>query len=95
MNEEYSGMIAVVRNATEQGLVVHLATRSTCAEHLERGDDKATEPLAAPAPALAPDPTDIQRRCWTITNAGEGTAQCWLYNGHDGEHQWAAYGKES
>jgi hypothetical protein len=44
---EFSGAISVFRNAKEQGLIVHVATRSTCAEHLAHGDDKATGRLAA------------------------------------------------
>lgn len=31
---------------------------------------------------------DTQRRCWTITTADGDYAQCWLFNGHPGDHQW-------
>ena len=44
--------------------------------------DVEREPLGPPGEGA------IQRRCWTITNAGLGVAQCWLFNGHDGPHQW-------
>ena len=37
-----------------------------------------------------PPPLAIQRRCWTISEGSDetGVAQCWLFNGHPGEHQW-------
>jgi hypothetical protein len=38
---EYSGAISVLRHAQEQGFPIHVATRSTCAEHIAEGDDKA------------------------------------------------------
>jgi hypothetical protein len=60
--DQYSGLIATVRNATEQGLIVHLATRATCAEHLEHGDDNATETLTAAAfPASRIDEEKLAR----------------------------------
>jgi hypothetical protein len=40
---EYGGCIAVIEQAKEQGWPIHVATRTTCAEHLEKGDDKAGE----------------------------------------------------
>jgi len=37
-----------------------------------------------------PKPGAIQRRCWNVlTDAVDAVTQCWLYNGHPGEHQWA------
>lgn len=40
---KYSGLIYYARRAEEQGWSLHVATRSTCAEHIAAGDDKATE----------------------------------------------------
>ena len=34
-----SGLIAIVDSAEKQGLTIHVATRPTCAEHIEAGDD--------------------------------------------------------
>jgi len=47
-------------------------------------------PPAAPATFGPPADGAIQRRCWTITESDTGVSQCVLYNGHEGEHQWAA-----
>ena len=33
------GLIATVDDAEKQGLTIHVATRPTCAEHIEAGDD--------------------------------------------------------
>lgn len=41
---------------------------------------------AEPTP---PRPTDIQRRCWTITE----TRQCGLFNGHPGDHLFGEIGQ--
>jgi hypothetical protein len=35
-----------------------------------------------------PQPTDVQRRCWTITE----TRQCGLFNGHPGDHLFGEIG---
>lgn len=44
----------------------------------------------APEPFGPPGEGAIQRRCWTINAGPDGwvTDQCWLFNGHDGPHQW-------
>ena len=37
-----------------------------------------------------PHHSDTQRRCWTITDSVGGSyTQCWLFNGHSGEHTFA------
>jgi hypothetical protein len=38
--EKYSGIINVIDNAKGLGVTLHVATRATCAEHIEAGDDK-------------------------------------------------------
>jgi hypothetical protein len=40
---EFAGLIQVAKNAKEDGLTLHIATRGTCDEHLAAGDDEADE----------------------------------------------------
>jgi hypothetical protein len=52
---EYSGAISVLRHAQEQGFPIHVATRSTCAEHIAEGDDKAESWALQPSLVLDVD----------------------------------------
>lgn len=51
----YSGAISVFRHAEEQGFPIHVATHSTCAEHIEEGDDKAESWALQPSLVLDAD----------------------------------------
>jgi hypothetical protein len=70
---EYGGLITVARNAQEQGYPIHIATRTTCAEHLEKGDDKRAD-FAFGQPAR---PADAALREGRIREA------LWMLHGHD------------
>lgn len=37
---DYAGIIGIIDDAKARGLALHVATRATCAEHIEHGDDK-------------------------------------------------------
>jgi len=39
-SERIAGLLATVDRAERHGLTIHVATRRTCAEHIEAGDDK-------------------------------------------------------
>jgi hypothetical protein len=39
-SERIAGLLATVDRAERDGLTIHVATRRTCAEHIEAGDDK-------------------------------------------------------
>ena len=38
--EAYGGFVGVVDYARENSYPIHVATRTTCAEHIEQGDDQ-------------------------------------------------------
>jgi hypothetical protein len=47
--EQYSRLISTMQAAQKNGLTVHLATRATCQEHIEEGDDTHPGALTAAA----------------------------------------------
>lgn len=66
---QYLGAIAVLRHAEEQGFPIHIATRSTCAEHIEEGDDTAESWALQPSLVL-----DVER---LVEALGNVTGQRW------------------
>jgi hypothetical protein len=56
---DYSGLIATARAAKEQGYPIHVATRTTCAEHIAEGDDKKAD-FAFAQPAATPEPAHTE-----------------------------------
>jgi hypothetical protein len=68
IEREYPGVIAVLRHAEEQGFPIHVATRSTCAEHIEEGDDKAESWALQPSLVL-----DVERLARALVTGTDET----------------------
>jgi hypothetical protein len=60
---QYAGAISVLQHAEEQGFPIHVATRSTCAEHIEEGDDRAESWALQPSLVL-----DVERLAEAMHN---------------------------